>query len=123
MDFGAGVICRPDSSECGIPIGYYLHHLYSGPQRMPATFPGNYIWGTFKSSPTTSQTPRAYLPGRARVFVFTVGPIGGDPTTIVDTVPAMLSSAGFKPIAQFPPPGRVGHNGDAVVTEYSRRAI
>ncbi len=116
---GDGIICRPDSNLCGIPVGYYLEHAYNGTQQMPPTFPGIYDWGTLQATPTDNATLKTYMKQHARIFVFTVGPIGGNPNTIKDNVPQALLSAGYKLVGTYRP-ARKGDRGDVEVQEYSR---
>jgi mannosyltransferase len=117
---GDGIICRPDSRSCGVPIGYYLEVLYSSHPRMPISFPGNYIWGTYQSSPTTEAALASYLPGHRRIFVFTVAPIGGNPASVSDDVPGMLDRSGYRLDASFRPAIRTDF-GDAEVSLYARQ--
>jgi hypothetical protein len=116
---GDGVICRPDTKLCGIPIAYYLGHLYTGPETMPSEFPGNYVWSTYRSTSTDATALTSYLATREHVFVFTVAPIGGDPRSIGDSVPNTLAASGYKLIASYRP-ATTGDLGDVQVDEYSR---
>ena len=116
---GDGIICRPATNNCGVPIGYHLRHLYTGSQQMPVVFPGDYVWDAYRSTPTDPEALTPYLASRQRVFVFTVAPIGGDPNTVQDDVPATLEAAGFKLIATYRPADQ-GARGDVEVAEYDR---
>lgn len=116
---GDGVICRPDSKLCGIPIAYYLAHIYTGPETMPSDFPGIYVWSTFRSTPTDAAALTSYLASHEHIFVFTVAPIGGDPHLITDSVPNTLVAAGYKLTASYRPATK-GDLGDVQVDEYSR---
>jgi len=119
---GDGFICRPDNSVCGVPIGYYLEHLYPGPHYMPTYFPGLYDWALSMSRSSSDATLKSYLPRQKDVFVFTVGPIGGDPDTVVDNVPGFLTHFGEKLEATYRPAG-TGDKGDVEVQEYARAKV
>ena len=116
---GDGIICRPDNNLCGVPIGYYLGHLYTGPETMPAEFPGIYVWSTFHSTSTQGATLTSYLQSHTHIFVFTVAPIGGDPHSIKDSVPDTLAASGYRLIASYRPATK-GDLGDVEVDEYGK---